>query len=148
MENKEVRHVLNDDVAGSKLANGSGHLSPQNGLGMSEALSPPGGRGSLARETADNDVDSSNSVRPFGSRSDVSDIAVDGDSGPALLEDRPPEGVGLCEPGVLEPGEVEPVVEQADAGEEGSDTQRNATRPAPASRRRLAAAHPRRPGPP
>jgi hypothetical protein len=43
VENKEVRHVLQQDVSGSKLANGSGHLAPQNGLGVVEAVAEPGG---------------------------------------------------------------------------------------------------------
>jgi hypothetical protein len=38
VESKDVRHVLHEDVSGSKLANGSGHLSPQNGLGMVEPV--------------------------------------------------------------------------------------------------------------
>jgi hypothetical protein len=39
MEAENRRHVLDEDVSGSKLANGPEHLSPQNGLGVAEALS-------------------------------------------------------------------------------------------------------------
>jgi flavin-dependent dehydrogenase len=58
VESKDVRHVLHEDVAGSKLANGSGHLAPQNGLGMVEPVPLAGGAGALAGEAAGDDVDS------------------------------------------------------------------------------------------
>jgi hypothetical protein len=42
VESKDVRHVLHKHVTGSKLANGSAHLAPQNGLGMIEPVALPG----------------------------------------------------------------------------------------------------------
>jgi len=69
MESKDVRHVLHEHVAGSKLANGSGHLAPQNGLGMPEPVALAGRRGALAGKTAGDDVDTGNSVS-----SDESDV--------------------------------------------------------------------------
>jgi hypothetical protein len=52
MESEEVRHVLDEDVSRSKLANDPVHLSPQNGLGMVEAVALAGGAGALAGEAA------------------------------------------------------------------------------------------------
>jgi hypothetical protein len=42
-DSKQVCHVLHDDEPGSKVANGSPHLSPQNGLGMPEPRPLPCG---------------------------------------------------------------------------------------------------------
>jgi hypothetical protein len=47
MESEDVRHVLDDDVAGSKLANDSSELGPESSLRMSEASPLPRRRGPL-----------------------------------------------------------------------------------------------------
>jgi hypothetical protein len=114
VDSKEVRHVLHQDVTGSKLANGSGHLSPQNSLGMVEPVPFPSGRGSLAGEPAGDEVDGVAAIP------DVSNIAMDSCPGPPLGEEVAPELVGLAEPGVVDPGEVEAVVEEAGAREDGA----------------------------
>jgi hypothetical protein len=88
MESEDVRHVLDDDVAGSKLANGSEHLSPQNGLGMIEPGLLAGARRALAREAAGDDVDSGNRVS-----SDGPHVVDDGDAGEPFGEDGPPPGI-------------------------------------------------------
>jgi hypothetical protein len=116
MEGEKVRHVLDEDVSGSKLANGAPHLSPQNGLGVAESLTLAGRRGALAGEAAGDDIDGSS-----GSCSDDSDIVEDGDSGEALGEDFAAPGVDLAEPGVTETGEVEAEGEQAGAVEKTAD---------------------------
>jgi hypothetical protein len=115
VKSKDVRHVLHEDVAGSKLANGAGHLPPQNGLGVVEAVALAGGTGAFAGEAAGDDVDSlSPSVN-------CSDVVEDGDAGPPLSEDAAAPRVDLAEPSVLQAGEVQPVGEQADPVELSSD---------------------------
>jgi hypothetical protein len=112
-EAEDVGHVLDQDVSGSKLANDSEHLAPQNGLGMVEPRSLPCGRRALAREAAGDEVDPS-SV----SCSEVSDVCVLGGVGEPLGEHAASPGVGLADPcGLAEAGEHEPVVEEADACE-------------------------------
>jgi hypothetical protein len=86
-DSKEVRHVLHEHVAGSKLANGSGHLAPQNGLGVIEAVAEPGGRGALAGEAAGDEG------RSLGPNVNCSDVVVDGHAGPAESEDLSSPGV-------------------------------------------------------
>ncbi len=112
---KEVRHVLHEHVSGSKLADGSGHLSPQNGFGVLEPVALPGRACALAREAAGDDVDS-NSVSANGSH-----VVVDADSGPAPLQDGSPFGLDFAQPFVAQSGEVQAVGEQAAAIEESSD---------------------------
>jgi len=121
VESKDVRYVLHEDVAGSKLANGSGHLSPQNGLGVIKPGALACGRGALAGEAASDDVDSGNSVS-----SDGSDIIDDGSAGPAPLEDRPSPGIDLAQPCVAQAGEVQAVGEQPDPVEEAANGQHQA----------------------
>jgi hypothetical protein len=116
VESKDVRHVLHEDVAGSKLANGTGHLSPENGLGMFEPGLSAGDRRALAGEAPGDDVDAGNSVS-----SDESYVGDDGDAGEAKLEEAAAEGVDLAQPGVLQPGSVQAVGEQAAAVEESAD---------------------------
>lgn len=58
MEGEKVRHVLDEDVSGSKLANGPPHLSPQNGFGVLESVLLARARGALAGEAAGDDVGS------------------------------------------------------------------------------------------
>ncbi|HVQ60396.1 MAG TPA: hypothetical protein VMS60_15960 [Solirubrobacterales bacterium] len=117
-EIKEIRDVLHEHVSGSKLANGSEHLSPQNGFGVAEALSLSGRRDSLAGEAAGDDIDSSSR-----SCSDGSDIVEDGDAGEALFEDRTAPGVDLAEPGVFEAGEVEAEGEKSNSVELAADAE-------------------------
>jgi hypothetical protein len=57
VKSEDVGHILHQHVPGPKLANGSSHLSPQNGLGMPEPLPLTGGAGSLAGEPAGDEVD-------------------------------------------------------------------------------------------
>lgn len=109
VESKDVCHVLHDDEARSKLANGAGHLAPQNGLGMSEPLALARRARALAGEAAGDDIDS------LGTSSNCSDIVIDPDSGPAQGEHLASERVDLAEPAVLEASETEPVGEQSDA---------------------------------
>jgi hypothetical protein len=117
-EAEDVGDVLDQDVAGSKFANGSGHLAPQNGFGVVEPGALAGGAGALAGEPAGDDID------PFdGVGADAADVLVDGDAGPAPGEDAAPPFVGFAEPGVFESGEREPVVEEAGAGEQRSTGQ-------------------------
>lgn len=119
MEGEKVRHVLDEDVSGSKLANGAPHLAPQNGLGVSEPLALAGGRGALAGEAAGDDIGSRSA-----SCSDCPDVVEDGDAGEAEFEDRSPPGVDLTEPRVSETGEVEAVGEQTDSVELAADGER------------------------
>lgn len=116
LENKEIRDVLHEHVVGSKLANGSEHLSPQNGFGVSEALFLACSRDALAGEAAGDDIDGSSI-----NCSELSDVLEDWNSRPALGEDVPAEGVGLTEEGVLESGEVQSEVECSVAAEEAAD---------------------------
>jgi hypothetical protein len=118
VESKEVRHVLHDDVSGSKLANGSGHLAPQNGFGVSETGELSERADALAGEASGDNVN-----RLSGSGSDRSHVVKDGHSGPTLLEDRSPPGVALAEPAVLKPGEMEAEGEQPDPIEDASNGQ-------------------------
>jgi hypothetical protein len=82
MEGEKVRHVLDEDVSGSKLANGPPHLSPQNGFGVLETVAFAGGRDALTGEAAGDDIDGSSR-----SCSDCSDIVEDGDAGETEFED-------------------------------------------------------------
>lgn len=112
VESKDVRHVLHDDVAWSKLANGSGHRAPQNGLGMIEPVSETGRACALAGEAAGDDED-----RLGVMSSNCSDIIEDGDSGPPFGEDAASPRVDLAEPSVFESGSAESVSQEADAVE-------------------------------
>jgi hypothetical protein len=114
VESKEVCDVLHNDVAGSKVANDSMHLSPKRSLGMSESLALAGPRDSLAGEPAGDDVDSG-SVRP-----NCSDVGIDADA-KASLEELASEGDDLAEPPMLEPGEVESVGQESAAVKESSN---------------------------
>lgn len=117
VQSNEVCDILHHDVSGSKLANASGHLPPKDSLGMAETGAFPGAASPLTREAASDDVD------PLAILSDGSNIVIDGNSGPAPSEDASAELVGLAEPSVFEPGEVEAVVEESDAAEERADIQ-------------------------
>jgi hypothetical protein len=116
MESKDVRHVLHEHVAGSKLANGSSHLSPQNGLGVVEPVSLASRRSALAGEPSGDDVDTSNSVS-----SDESHVGDDRHAGPTSLEDFASPRIELAQPFVPQPGAVQPVGEQAAAVEQASN---------------------------
>jgi hypothetical protein len=109
MEREQVRHVLDEHVTGSKLANGSEHLEPQNGLGVPEPLALPGRAAALARKPTGNEVNAPAVM------ADVSNIVNDSCSGPAAGEDAAPPLVALAEPCVVDAGEGEAEVEEADA---------------------------------
>lgn len=123
VESKDVRHVLHEHVAGSKLANGSGHLSPQNGLRMVEPVLLAGGADALAGEASGDELDSLGR-----SSANCPDVIEDGHPGPTLLEDAAPPRVDLAEPGVLDAGEVQAVGEQADSVEESTGDHRPSSR--------------------
>jgi hypothetical protein len=116
VESKDGCDVLHQRVARSKLAKNPCLLSPKDSLGMTEPLALAGVAGTLAGEAPDDEVDS---LHP--SSVDCADIVEDRDSGPAELEDRPSIGFALAEPCVAQPGEVQPVVEQAAPAEQRSD---------------------------
>jgi hypothetical protein len=118
VKSKDGLDVLHEHVPGSKLANGSEHLVPQNGFGVPEPLALPGVAGALTGEPAGDDVDSGNRVS-----SDGSDVVEDGGTGPPFRENGAAPWVGFAEPGVVESGLVEAVVEEADAGEEAATGQ-------------------------
>lgn len=110
VESKDVRHVLHEHVSGLQLANGSGHLAPQNGLGVVHPVALADGAGALAGEAAGDDVDS-NSV----SASELSDVGVDDGTGESPREEFAAEGDGFAEPCVAQSGLVQPEVEQSAA---------------------------------
>jgi hypothetical protein len=116
VESKDGCDVLHQRVARSKLAKNPCLLSPKDSLGMTEPLALAGVAGALAGEAADDEVDS---LHP--SSVDCPDIVEDRDSGPAELEDRPSISFALAEPCVVQPGKVQPVVEQAATAEQRSD---------------------------
>jgi hypothetical protein len=105
VESKEMRHVLHQHVPGSKLANGSEHLEPQNGLGMVEPVPLPSSRSALAGEPAGDEVNGLAAI------ADVSNICMDPGIRPSLVEDASSPFVGFAEPGVLDSGLMEAVVE-------------------------------------
>jgi hypothetical protein len=106
MESEDVRHVLDDDVAGSKLANDSSELGPQRSLRVSEASPLPRRRGSLAWEAAGDAVDGLEVVG-----ADVSDVVVNRAPWPSSGEQGAAVGLTLDEPCVLVAGLVESGVE-------------------------------------
>lgn len=108
VESKDICDILHEDVARSKLANDSPHLSPQNGLGMSEALSLPGGAGPLTWEAPSDDIDGSS----IGC-SKLSDVGEAGSAKPSF-PDAPSPVVLLASPGVLDAGEEESEIEESD----------------------------------
>lgn len=107
MESENVRHVLDRDVPGSKLANDPLELGPESSLRVSETSPLPRGRCPLAGEAAGDAVDGLEVVRADGS-----DVIVNRDSWPSPLEQGPTVGLALDEPGVLDPGLGESGVEQ------------------------------------
>jgi hypothetical protein len=76
---------------------------------VSESLALADRAGALAGE-ASGDAVELRDIQP-----NCSYVVVDGDSGPALAEDAAAPFVPLAEPGVVDAGEVESVVEEADA---------------------------------
>lgn len=117
VESKEVRHVLHEDVDRSKLANGSGHLAPQNGLGVLEPVALAGGRGALAREPTGDEVDGLD-----GAGSDGANVVASNSARESPGEDDVASPVvPLADPcGFGEAGQDEAVVEEPDAGEEAA----------------------------
>jgi hypothetical protein len=111
-DSKEVRHVLDDDISGSKLANDSEHLTPQNGFGMLKAVSLARCAGSLAGEPSGDDVDSLGVMS-----SNCSNVVEDGDAWPPSGEDASPPRIDLTEPCVLKAGEVQSVGKESDSVE-------------------------------
>jgi hypothetical protein len=84
---------------------------------MAEAVARTSGREPLAGEPACDDIDA-------GSVSaNCSDVSVDGDAGESLAEEILSELDELAEPGVLKPGEVEPVGQESAAIKESADTE-------------------------
>jgi hypothetical protein len=116
VEREDVGDVLHEDVAGSKLAHGSGHLSPEDCLRVAEALLLAGRRGALAREATGDDVDGFCS-----SSANCSDVVEQAGVGEPSGEDGAAEWVDLAEPPVPEAGGVEAVGEEPDAVEEPAD---------------------------
>lgn len=116
VESKEIRHVLQQDVAGSKLANGSGHLAPQNGLGMAEPGLEPGRTGPFAGEPSGDEVDGLG-----GDPTNSSNVGENRTPWEPPLEHAPSPRVGLTTPAqVSQPGEVQADVELSGAGEQGA----------------------------
>lgn len=116
VDSKDVRHVLHEDVAGSKLANGSGHLAPQNGLGVVEPVAESGGAGSLAGEPAGEEI---NGPAPSA---DCSNVVVSNSARESLGEDSLTSPlIGLADPRwLVEASEHEAEVEHSRSGEDAS----------------------------
>jgi hypothetical protein len=118
LDGEEVGDVLQDDVRGSKFAHDSGHLSPQNGLGVIEAGTESSRRDPFAREAADDTVH-----RCKIASTEFPNVRVYRYVRPTLSKYLAPPGVGLAEPDVLDPGLSKSGVEQSDAGEETSESE-------------------------
>jgi len=115
MESKNVRHVLDRDVLGSKLANDSLELGPQRSLRVSQASPLPGCGCALAREATDDRFDRFEVVGADGS-----DIIENRDSWPPSGEVLASPLVALDEPGMLNSG-----LFKADVEEPGSREKRS-----------------------
>jgi hypothetical protein len=113
---EEGRHVLHDDVGGSKLANDPGELGPKTRAGAIEPGSSPGTGEVLAGEATADEVD-----RREVLRSDPADVLESLRSWEVALEDRPAVGVLLDLPCDPHPAALEAEVEPADAREERPD---------------------------
>jgi hypothetical protein len=86
--------VFHEDVAGSNLANDSGHLSPEAGAGASDAGASAGGGDILTRKAARNHVNNSTPGSPVKG----SHVVPDGEGGEAavvLAGEEDAAGVGV-----------------------------------------------------
>jgi hypothetical protein len=110
MERADRRHVLDGDVARSKLANDASELGPESSLRVSEASPLPGAACALAGESADDPVN-----RGEGRGAGGADVIVNRDAWPSSVEQSAAELVTLNEPGVPDSCLVESCVEQASA---------------------------------
>jgi len=110
MERANRRHVLDRDVPRSKLANDPLELGPDSSLRMVEAIARAGVGSALAREPPDDPVDPLEVVGADGS-----DVIVNRAPWPASCEEGSPVGFTFDEPGVLDAGVVEALVEEAGA---------------------------------
>jgi hypothetical protein len=120
MEPEDIRHVLDEDPSGSKLANGASHLSPEPRLGMCEARALARSARTLAGEATGDEVNSGNRLS-----SDSSHVGDDGHSGPSDAEEFSSPLIDLAEPGVLPSGESEPVGEESASVEDAADRGHN-----------------------
>lgn len=113
-ESKEIRDILHKDVAGSKFANETELLFPQNGFGVLESVALTGGAASLAGETSSDSVDRGKLVC-----SKVSDVFVEDGVGESLGEDFfSSPVVEFADPGVLDVGKAEPERELSGTSED------------------------------
>lgn len=124
MLRSESCDVLHQHISGSHFANDSPHLSPKTGLGVVEAGSWSRVGDSFAGEASRDHADS-------GGVAEFADVWVDGRSGPPLGEDAPPPLISFAEPLMIEAGEGEAVVEEADTAEEAADRETRAIHPPP-----------------
>jgi hypothetical protein len=108
-------NVLQEDVSGSKVANGSEGVGPEMAR-IVVSLTVPGVRERLAGVSAADEVGSFN-----GAPVDRLDVAEVGDGGPVLGEDTAGVGVDLGLPDDPHPGPFQAEVEAADPGEQGTD---------------------------
>jgi hypothetical protein len=108
----ESRHVLQQDIARSKIPNNAGDVRPEPARVFLREPFPREGDG-LAGEASSDENDSRSSL------SDVSHIPKVGHVGPVLSQDCVGEGVDLGEPDGLEAsGSLKAEVDAADAGEQ------------------------------
>jgi hypothetical protein len=116
MDREKVRHVLDEHVAGSKLANDPLELGPQRSLRMSETSPLPGARSPLTREAAGDTIDGSEIVGADGT-----DVIVNRDPWEPALEDSAAVLVTLDEPSMPMPGLGEPEIKEPGPGEQRPD---------------------------
>jgi hypothetical protein len=112
----ERRHVLHDDVSGSKFANKPGVLGPKTRAGAGESGAAASEADVLAREAAAEDIDSRDAP-PL----ELCDIGVAGHAWPVLGEHPAAELALLALPEDVHTGALEAEVEASDPGEEGAD---------------------------
>lgn len=114
----ESRHVLQQDIAGSKVPNEAGHRRPEPArVVLREPLAGEGD--GLAGESGSDEIDSRSSL------SEKSHIPEVGHVRPVSGEDAAGEGVDLGEPlGSEASGALEAEVDPSDACKEGADPKR------------------------
>jgi hypothetical protein len=116
MDSEDVRHVLDDDEDGLKLANNASEVGPQRSLWMTEASKAPGCAVALARPAAGDAVDASE-VRPSAGANVVSNNRIGPSSGKLTATPL----IGFHEPGVPMARLRQPHIEQTGAGEQRAD---------------------------
>lgn len=111
----ESRHVLQQDISGSKVPNETGHMRPEPArVVLREALTGEGD--GLTGESGSDEIDSRSS---FSEKSHIPEV---GHVGPVSGEHAAGEGVDLGEPGGLESsGAFESEVDSSDSCKEGAD---------------------------